>query len=182
VVELVNHLVFAQPNNAEAKELQARALEQLAYGSENGTWRNFFLMGAYELREGASGTAASLPPDFIANLTDEQVFDAFAIQIDGPRAGDRQISLHWRFTDTGDEYHLTLQHGVLIHRPGAPREPVDATVTTERSALNEVIAGSTAIEAVTAAGRLTVEGDQAKLGELLSLLDPADPNFAIVTP
>ena len=70
VVELVNHLVFAQPNNAEAKELQARALEQLAYGSENGTWRNFFLMGAYELREGASGTAASLPPDFIANLTD----------------------------------------------------------------------------------------------------------------
>ena len=176
-VELVSHLVFAQPDNAEAREIEARALEQLAYGSENGTWRNFFLMGAHELREDPGGTAASLPPDFIASLTNEQVFDALAVQIDGPQAGDRQISLHWRFTDTGDEYHLTLQHGVLTHRPGAPKESADATVTTERSALNEVIAGSAAIEAVAASGRLSVDGDQTKLGELLGLLDPPDPNF-----
>ena len=102
VAEVVNHLVFADPDNAEAKELQAQALEQLAYGAENGTWRNFFLMGARELRHGGGGTAAAFPPDFIAGLTDEQLFDALAIQIDGPRAGDRRIALHWRFTDTGE--------------------------------------------------------------------------------
>jgi hypothetical protein len=31
-------------------------------------------------------------------------------------------------------------------------------------------------------GRLRVEGDGAKLGELLALLDEPDPGFAIVTP
>jgi alkyl sulfatase BDS1-like metallo-beta-lactamase superfamily hydrolase len=182
VAEVVNHLVFAAPENGEAKELQAGALEQLAYGAENGTWRNFFLTGARELRHGSSGTAATVPPDFIVNLSNAQLFDALAIQIDGPRAGDRRITLHWRFTDTGEEYAVTLQHAVLTHRPGPPRGQVDAMVNVERSAVNEVVAGSATLETLMASGRLAVEGDQSKLGELLGLLDPPDPTFAIVTP
>ena len=182
VVEVVNHLVFADPDNAEAKELQAQALEQLAYGAENGTWRNFFLMGAHELRHGGGGTAAAFPPDFITSLTNEQLFNALAIQIDGPRAGDRRITLHWRFTDTDEDYALTLQHGVLTHRLGTPADTIDATVHIQRSALNEVVAGSAKLEELGSSGRLAIEGDQAKLGELLGLLDPPDPNFAIVTP
>ena len=182
VAELVNHLIFAQPDNGDARELQARALEQLAYGAENGTWRNFFLMGAQELRDGVAGTATAIPTDFIGGLTDEQLFDALAIRIDGPRAAGRRITLHWRFTDTGGEHNVTLQHGVLTHRRGAPTGPADAVVSIERSALNDVVAGSATLEEVTCAGRLRVEGDQAKLGELLGLLVPPDPRFAIVTP
>lgn len=182
VAEVVNHLVFAQPDNAEAKELQAEALDQLAYGAENGTWRNFFLMGAQELRHGPAGTAAALPPDFIANLTTEQLLDALAVQIDGPRASARHITLRCRFTDTGEEHSVTLQNGVLTHRQGTPAGHFDVTITLERPALNEVIAGSTTIETIAAAGRLTIDGDQDKLRELMSLLDPPDPNFAIVTP
>jgi alkyl sulfatase BDS1-like metallo-beta-lactamase superfamily hydrolase len=182
VAEVVNHVVFAEPDNAEAKELQAQALEQLAYGAENGTWRNFFLMGAHELRHGSGGTAANVPSDFIAGLTAEQLFDAIAVQIDGPRAGERRIALHWRFTDTGEEYDVTLENGVLNHRRGAPTGPVDATVGVERSGLNEVIAGAAQIEELVGSGRLSVEGEQGKLGELLGLLDPPEPGFAIVTP
>ena len=129
-----------------------------------------------------AGPRPAIPPDFIANLTNEQLFDALAIQIDGPRAGDRHITLHWRFTDTGNEHSLTLQHGVLTHRRGAPAGPIDATVSVQRSALNDVIAGAATVDELVASGRLAVEGDQAKLGELLGLLDPPDPNFAIVTP
>ena len=55
VAEVVNHLVFADPGNRDARELQARALEQLAYGAENGTWHNFYLMGARELRLDPAG-------------------------------------------------------------------------------------------------------------------------------
>jgi linear primary-alkylsulfatase len=179
VAEVVNHLVFAQPDNAEAKELQARALEQLGYGAENGTWRNFFLMGAYELRHGPAGTAASLPRDFIGSLTIAQLFDALAVQIDGPRAAGRHMTMHWRFTDTAED---TLQHGALTHRPGAPDKPADTIITTERSAVDEVIGRSASLEALANAGRLRIDGDQTKLGELLGLLDPPDPNFAIVTP
>ena len=183
VAEVVNHLVFADPGNADALELQARALEQLAFGSENGTWRNFFLMGALELREGVSGTAAvTAPPDIIRNLSAEQLFDVLAIRIDGPRAGDRRITLHWRFTDTDEDHRLTLEHGVLTQRRGTSASAVDATVNIERAALDEVLAGSASIEDITASGRLRVEGDAAKLGELLGLLDAPDPSFAIVTP
>jgi len=182
VAEVVNHLVFAEPQNTEARELQARALEQLAYGAENGTWRNFFLMGAKELREGVSGTATGVPPDFLTSLTDEQIFDALAIRIDGPRAGDRRIALHWRFTDTGREHSLTLQHGVLTHSSGVPAGDIDATVSIERAAMNQLLIGAVTIPDLLASGRLAIEGDVAKLTELLELIDPPDPQFAIVTP
>jgi alkyl sulfatase BDS1-like metallo-beta-lactamase superfamily hydrolase len=183
VVEVVNHLVFAHPDNEEACELQAQALEQLGFGSENGTWRNFFLTGALELREGIGGTAAdTAPPDVIRNLSSSQLFDVLAIRIDGPRAGDRRIALHWRFPDTGEEHQLTLEHGVLTQRRGAPAGSVDATVSIERAALNEVLAGSTSLPDLIASGGLSIEGDQPKLGELLGLLDEPDPGFAIVTP
>jgi alkyl sulfatase BDS1-like metallo-beta-lactamase superfamily hydrolase len=182
VAEVVNHVVFAEPDNGDAKELQAQALEQLAYGAENGTWRNVFLMGAQELRHGGAGTAAAVPADFIVNLTAEQLFDTLAIQIDGPRAADRRITLHFKFTDTGDEYALTLRHGVLTHRRGAPRDEADATVTVERRAIDEVVAGTATLEQLVASGRLSIAGDPAKLSELMGLLDPPDPGFAIVTP
>ena len=52
VVELVNHLVFADPTNTAARELQADAFEQLGYQSESATFRNAYLMGAQELRNG----------------------------------------------------------------------------------------------------------------------------------
>jgi alkyl sulfatase BDS1-like metallo-beta-lactamase superfamily hydrolase len=183
VAEVVNHLVFADPGNADAKELQARALEQLGYGAECGTWRNFFLMGARELREGVGGTAASAAPiDVIANLTDAQLFDLLAIQLDGPRAGERRIALRWRFTDTGTEYELTLQNAVLTHRPAAGNGRADAGVSIDHAALLELVGGAATIEALIASGRLAIDGDQSKLGELLGLLDPPDPAFAIVTP
>ena len=90
VAQVVNHVVFADPENADARELQAAALEQLGYGAENGTWRNFFLMGAKELREGALGTPTSTAADdFVANLSLEQLFDSLAIRIDGPRGRKR---------------------------------------------------------------------------------------------
>ena len=183
VAEVVNHLVFAQPENAEARELEAQALEQLAFGAENGTWRNLFLMGARELREGVGGTAlAAAPADVIRNLHAEQLFDALAIRIDGPSAGDRRIVLRWHFSDTGEEHEMTLEHGVLTHRcPPRGAQP-DTTLTMERAVLNEIIGGRANLEELTASGRLRIEGDPAKLGELLGLLDAPDPRFAIVTP
>jgi alkyl sulfatase BDS1-like metallo-beta-lactamase superfamily hydrolase len=182
VAEVVNHLVFADPGNAAARELQAQAFEQLAYGAENGTWRNFFLMGAKELREGPSGTAATVPPDFLTNLSNEQLFDALAIRIDGPRAGDRHITMHWRFTDTGAAHTLTLWHGVLTHRRSRAWGGADVSVEIAREALDELVAGRTTVPELVATGRLAIEGDGAKIEELIDLLDAPDPSFAIVTP
>lgn len=46
VAQVVNHLVFADPDNEEAHALQADALEQLGYQAKSGPWRNFYLSAA----------------------------------------------------------------------------------------------------------------------------------------
>jgi alkyl sulfatase BDS1-like metallo-beta-lactamase superfamily hydrolase len=90
VAEVVNHVVYADPDNGEARELQAAALTRLGHGAENAVWRNFFLMGARELVEGPSGTAVEVPIDLVAGLSVEQIFDGMAIRVNGPRASDRR--------------------------------------------------------------------------------------------
>ncbi len=182
VVELVNHLVFAEPENEEARALQADALEQLGYGAENATWRNFFLMGARELREGISGTPTSTAPrDVVSRLSVAQLLDAMAIRLDGPRAGDRRLRIDWVVTEPDEEHRLTLRNGVLSHRPGRHDPAADARLVVDRGALDELLLKAADIAELAGSGRLRVEGDGERLGELLGLLDEPDPGFAIVT-
>ncbi len=132
VAEVVSHVVFADPTNDAARELEAQALEQLGYQAESGPWRNFYLMGARELREGAVGTATvTAGADLVAALTVEQLWDAIAVRVDGPAAWEVDLSINWEFTDTGERYALTLEHGVLTHVHGA-RPDADATVALPR--------------------------------------------------
>jgi len=183
VAEVVNHVVFADSENAEARELQAAALEQLGYGAENATWRNFYLTGAKELRDGVQrGASVPVSPDLVAQLPISQILDGMAIRVNGPRAWDKRIALNWEVTDTGESHALRLENGVLTHRPGGRGEDPDATLRFERSALDELIAETTSPPELFGSGRMTVEGDGEKLGELLALLDEPDPSFAIVTP
>ncbi len=182
VAELMSHAVFADPTNLQARELEARALEQLAYGAESAPWRNLFLMGARELREGILEGGNTPSREMVALLSTEQLFDVLAIRIDGPRAGELRLSFNWVFTDTDERHVLMLSNGVLIHSANRQDPQADATVVVERAALDELFAGITPVAALLGAGRLRVEGDAAKLGELLGLLDEPDPSFAIVTP
>ncbi len=183
VAELVNHLVFAEPGNEAARELQADALEQLGYGAENATWRNFFLMGAKELREGISGTpTAAAPPDIVANLSVPQLLDAMAIRLDGPRAWEHHLRIDWVITDPDEGHAITIRNGVLSHRFGRHEQSADAALVVDRAALNELLLKVADIGELAESGRLRVEGDGAKIGELLGLLDEPDPGFAIVTP
>lgn len=183
VAEVVNHVVFADPENREARELQADALEQLGYGAENATWRNFFLMGAKELREGILGTPTpAAPPDVLARLSVEQILDAMAIRIDGPRAGDVELTVNWVVTDPDERHLLRLENGVLNHRSDRHDPGADATLVIERRALNEMLGKEADLAALAESGRLRVEGDGMKIAELLGLLEEPDPGFPIVTP
>ncbi len=183
VAEVVNHLVFAEPENGEARELQADALEQLGFGAENASWRNFFLMGAKELREGITGTPTSAaPPDVLAHLTVSQLLDAMAIRLNGPRAAAHHLRIDWRVSDPDEQHAITVRNGVLRHRPGSHDPPAEAALLVEREALDQLLLKTADIGELAESGRLRVEGDGVKIGELLSLLDEPDPGFAIVTP
>jgi alkyl sulfatase BDS1-like metallo-beta-lactamase superfamily hydrolase len=176
---LLDHAIFTDEHHEGARALYADALEQLAYGAENAVWRNFFLSGATELREANFGTPTqTASPSILGQLTPEQMFDSFAINVNGPRAWDLDLVIDVTFVDLGADYRVTLRNGVLIHRKVAA-DPATATATVtlaSKARLLMFAAGDTTSPGV------EVTGDETALPTLLSVLDRPDPNFDIVTP
>ena len=180
--ELANHAVFAAPEHEGARELQATVLERLGHGCENATWRNFFLMGAKELRDGIVDTpTVSASPEMVGQVPLEQILDGMAFRIDGPRAFGVELSIVFELSDTEEAHTLTLKNAVLTHTPGK-REDAQATLRLPRPALDELIAETVTAAELFEAGRIEIEGDGAKVGELFGVMDEPDRRFAIVTP
>jgi alkyl sulfatase BDS1-like metallo-beta-lactamase superfamily hydrolase len=175
---LLDHAVFTDENHAGARALYADTLEQLAYGSETATWRNFFLAGATELRDGNFGTPVSTSSTLAAQLSPEQMFDVLAISVNGPRAWDLDLALDVTFLDVGSNYRLTLRNGVLVYRRA------DADPETAQATLR--LASKVRLLALVAGDRdspgAEIDGDASVLVSLVGVLDRPDPNFAIVTP
>jgi alkyl sulfatase BDS1-like metallo-beta-lactamase superfamily hydrolase len=179
VAELVNHLVFAEPGNAEARGLQADALEQMGYQAESGPWRAFYLSGALELRnprapsetprQGAAGQLRALPADAL--------LESLSVRLNGERAGAASIALTLSFTDTGERFAVSVENAVLHHRAGEGGP--EAALT--RAVLIGLVIGETTLEKALAGGAVAGEGTEA-LGQLLPLLDRFDFWFEIVAP
>ncbi|MBB0246085.1 MBL fold metallo-hydrolase [Streptomyces alkaliphilus] len=182
VAEVLNHVVFARTDHAAARELLADTYEQLGYGAENGTWRNFYLSGATELREGRFGTpTVTASADIIANLSPRLVFDALAIQVDGPKAWDEHMAIDIVLTDTDEEYRLRLANGVLTHTAAPQQNAADVTLTATTRQLPALALGDPTPEALAEAG-IRADGDTTVLQRLAAILDPGDRDFPIVTP
>lgn len=176
---LLDHAIFTDEKHQGARELYADTLEQLGYGAECATWRNFFLSGSAELRDGNFGTPVSTQaPTMLTQLTPEQMFDVLALSVNGPLAWDHNLALDVTFADLGLNYRVTLRNGVLVYRkrPAAP-ESADATVTV--AAKMRLLAA--ALGDLTSPG-LEIGGDPTALQKLMSVLDRPDPNFSIITP
>jgi alkyl sulfatase BDS1-like metallo-beta-lactamase superfamily hydrolase len=184
VAQVVNHLVFADPENQDARALQADALEQLGYQAESGVWRNFYLSAAKELRDGVLDlpTPKTVSPDTVRATPLDMLFDLLAIRLIGPKAAGRVITLNARFSDIDEQYLLVVENGVLHHTKGRQSAGADATLITTRAALDQVLVGQAALADKLATGEAAIEGDQSKLIEFLSLLDSFEFWFNIVTP
>jgi alkyl sulfatase BDS1-like metallo-beta-lactamase superfamily hydrolase len=175
-VQLLNHAVFADEGNKGARDLLAEVYTRLGHGAENGTWRNSYLMGAWELADGIVPAAVnSASPDVIAAMSVEQIFDSLAIRVDGPRAWHERLSIDWHVTDLGERRRTTLSNGALIQQAEPPDEPVDLTLRLTKAQLLGLLAG----KGVDGVAR---KGDTTALQRLVAVLDTPARDFAIVTP
>ncbi len=184
VAELVGHLVFADPGNDQARHLQAAAFEQLGYQAESSCWRNIYLTGAMELRDGIhriEGAREAYPLDVVAAMTVENIFDSFGVRLDGPAAGDLNLCIQWRFAETGQQWTLWVQHGTVHYRQGHSGSP-DVTVELSRRSLDRVVAATTTIEEELESDELSASGDVDVLRAFASLLEEVERYFPIVTP
>jgi len=183
VAEVVNHVVFADPSNMQARELLARTYTQLGYGQENATWRNFFLTGAQELRGAeVSGPAGQNALALMAHISVTQVFDAIAIRIDGMKAGDHRFAINWTIDETDERHLLRLENGVLSNVADHHVDDAALTVRIPRSQLLLVVIGLVTLESLVEQGIATAIGDLSAIDRLRELLDPPDPKFPIVLP
>ncbi|MYW05163.1 alkyl sulfatase dimerization domain-containing protein [Streptomyces sp. SID3343] len=180
---LLGHAVFAAPDDTSARQALASVYEKLGYGAENGTWRNFYLMGAQELRGTvAHTTLETTNPEMAMALTVDMLIDSLAIRVDGPRAWDTRLTMAWTVTDEGRTWHLLLSNGALTYRStettseaARPAQAADLTLTLTKPQLLAVLAGKGLDD-------VHIQGDPQVFETLIGLLDTPDPDFAIVTP
>ncbi|MDR3507005.1 MAG: alkyl sulfatase dimerization domain-containing protein [Caulobacteraceae bacterium] len=181
--ELLNRAVFADSTDTAARSLLARCYDQLGWQSENSLWRNMYLTGAGELRDGppsgARGQAGQAA--VIANLPTPMLFDLLAVRLNGDKAGAGHLKLAFIFPDRDERTYVTVENGVLIHQAIAAPGPVDATFTVNRADFLASIFTGVPLAAKVASGAAKIDGDPAALVRLMSWMDPPHPNFPIVT-
>lgn len=184
--EMMKHLVFADPDNQEAKNVLAELLEQLGYQAESGPWRNFYLSGAQELRHGIAKTTTpnTDSPDILSNMPMDLIFGYMGIKLDARKAEGKKITLNWVLPDVKEKYALFLEHSVLNHWNDFQAKDADATLTIDRAVLNQVLSKQLTLGDAIRQGKLKIAGDSDKVSELMGMQVDLNQSFwfNIVTP
>lgn len=183
VAEVLNHVVMADPEHIRGRALLADTYEQLGYQSESAPWRNFYLCGALELREGlpesrnyaaSAGMAAGMP---IENL-----FQIMAVRLLPEQAAAQDMRLHLRFTDLGNSYLLQIKHAVLNYFVCASEVASDAQLTLTSLHFKQLIMGLVTAAELLERQDLVIAGDTDALLRLGSLFDQFPRRYPLVTP
>ncbi len=180
VAEITNALVYADPENLEARYLCADALEQLGYQAESGPWRNAYLTAARDLREGSLQyqMKAGAQQAIISHMGTDLMLDYFGICLDSNAAQDMNCTVDLVVTDTNEQFRLIVRAGVLLYQEGAAEDAADAVWTTPRAGLFAIMQGN----ADAVAQLVRVEGDAALLTRFCSHLTAFSTNFNIIEP
>jgi alkyl sulfatase BDS1-like metallo-beta-lactamase superfamily hydrolase len=182
VAEVVNHLVFADPSNTAARELQADTFEQLGYQAESATFRNAYLTGAQELRGGTLPRRPAGRHGYLDAMTIDQLFDSVAVRLRSEDVGGTAITLDITLTDIDERWVLALSNRALHAVEGRHDDAADATITTTRAVLVSVTAGARTFDDAVSSGDATIDGDPTAVDGIFDHLDVFMSNFPVVEP
>lgn len=184
VAELLNHLIFAQPQNEPARLLQADTLEQLGYQSESAGWRNSYLAAAYELRHGIpkSANATKAGPDMIKAMASELIFDYLGVRLDTEQALNKNFTINVVLPDRNETFLLELKNSHLNNIAGVVSDNPDVTVTINRRDLDLMLLKQQSFQQLVKSGAMKLEGDGQVFGQLLMMMEDFPFWFNIVTP
>lgn len=183
VAQVLDKVVMAEPGNQAAKALLADALEQMGYQAESGPWRNFYLSGAQELRDGIQElpVPSTAAPDIVQAMSTEMFLDFMAIKLNGPKAAGTTIYMNITLPDMDEDYGVAVENGVLNYYDDTFDE-ADVSFTVDRAKFNQVILGTAKLTDLVDSGDAQLDGDSAKFDEFLSLLDEFELWWPLVTP
>ncbi len=183
VARVMSDVVFADPANKDARALGADALEQLGYQSEAATWRNAYLLGAQELRNGVGDQKPTITSaDLLKGVSIDLAFDYLGVRLNAAKAEGKHIVINWTFTDLNQTYVMNLENAALTHASGKFSDKADASVTLTRAALDAITLKQRSFLGSVVTGDVSVGGNPLKLRELFGMFDEFSPNFEIVEP
>ena len=181
-VEILNKLVYAQPNNTAAKDLLADAFEQIGYQKESPSVRNSFLAAAYELRHGIPGGASpkSTGPDTIRGMSTELWLNFLAISLDSRKAAGQSFTINLVTPDNGEKFVVELSNSALTNIKGQQAKKPHLTITINRSDLERVMGGTATFDQLLQEGRAKLDGDRKPFDALRSSLVRFTPDFDLM--
>jgi len=180
---VLNKLVFAQPNNKAASDLLAKTYDQLAYMTESGSWRNFYLTGAQELRGGIPNLPAlqTGSPDIVKAIPLDLYFDLLAVRLNAQKAAKKDRDLNFEITDTGETAHLIISNGTLHHRMGQTH-PKAPTLKITRTGLDQINLKLKSYADLAKEGEASIEGNPLAVRSFFGLIEEPEFWFEIVRP
>ncbi len=183
VCEVLQHAVNVDPTHEEARALLADALEQLGYQAESGPWRNFYLCGAFELREGVPvGSPVRVSAGMAKGMPLADLYKAMAVRLNSERAQDLKLTLNLQFTDLNSSHLLQINRCVLHGWENRSSDQADATLTLSSLRFKELMLGAVDAATLLANKELAIEGDLEALAKLPNLFDQFVRRFPIMTP
>ncbi len=182
--ELLNKLVFAQPDNKAARAALASAYDQLGYQAESGAWRNYYLAGAATLRgtETQNISRNGQSRSFISAIPTPSFFDALATRFDAAKGKDLAGTFQFLLPDSKEQVAVVVEGGVEFPRYGHRDTAPTAVITVNRATLDDVMLGAASFPALLQSGAIKVEGDKMAFLSWFALHPPVDPRFNIVVP
>jgi alkyl sulfatase BDS1-like metallo-beta-lactamase superfamily hydrolase len=180
--EILNKLVYAEPQNQPAKDLLADVWEQLGYQAEGAGLRNIYLVGAKELRDGIVPVAAAKAgsPDFVRGTSTEMFLDYLAILVDTKKAEGLQFKINLSTPDNGERFVIEMSNATLTSLAGYTALDADLTITIDRAELEDVMIGAAKLVDKVKAGKAKLEGNIQVLEQLKATLVGFDPFFEIL--
>lgn len=180
VAEVCKHIVFADPNNEQARYLEADALEQLAYQTETATWRNNFLLGAFELRNGVKALSIERSDSFLSMPT-ELIMDYIGLLVKKENAEDINIKTNLKLTDRDEIWFMSLENSTFIYRENSIDKNINFELNITISELLELFLDKSDFNEILE-DKTKFKGDEDLLKQFIDVFVPFENNFNIVTP
>lgn len=182
LAQVLNQVVFSDPDRADARELQAEVLQRLGFASESAPWRNFYLTGAQELRTGTFDLGNASLGGFAPGMTTSMLFDALGVRLRPEALAGFGCTIEWTLTDRDEVHAMGISNRTLFHSPGRAAPDADARVTSTTPVLVSLVDATLDLDAATADGTLAVDGDVGALATIAGAVDTFARMFPIVTP
>lgn len=179
--DLLNQLVFADPENAAAKALLADSYEQQGYQAEAATWRNMFLSAARDLREGPKASVGTTSLDLISAIPTGLLLDSIATRLDPAVIGAKALALNFNFVDRDEKARITVENAVMIAEMGEAHAKPVVTLTGPRQFFLGLFFLKLPLAQLEGAG-LKIEGDRTAIEALQAAIETPPNVFNIVTP